>query len=442
MIQETDSRGSFRHLDPFDAAGSSPRPPLRVGLVGTFPPRPCGLATFTADAATSLSDAGDVVVVAALVESAGPGDPGVTYELVQTSDGSARAVAALLSTDVDVVLIEHEFGIFGGRSSAVLEALTHNLTVPYVITLHTVLEQFQSWQTTALAAPLAGAALVFVFSAEAVGLIAAQFAGVEPKCCVVPHAAPAAMYRRTAAGPRGALGLQEHTMVISTFGLLSPSKGIEHVIRAMPAVRRRVGDVVYLIAGRTHPEIVRRQGEHYRNSLEALTHSLGVDDIVRFRDWFHDIDELSALLHATDVFATPYSDAEQIVSGALSFAIAAGVPFVSTPYRYATGLATQGCGLTVPFGDDDAWADALSGVLTDNEFRHAMAARAEDVSVARSWPQVGQLIHAHLDEAVDDRWADRAFHTQMAGTSAGASPATRTGASRPHDATRRRRSRL
>jgi glycosyltransferase involved in cell wall biosynthesis len=114
------------------------------------------------------------------------------------------------------------------------------------------------------------------------------------------------MFRRTTNGLREELGVPEHTRVISTLGLLSPSKGIEHVIRAMPAVRRRVGDVVYLVAGRTHPEVVRRHCEHYRESLGLLARSLGVDDVVQFRDWFHDVDELSALLQATDVFATPH----------------------------------------------------------------------------------------------------------------------------------------
>ena len=284
-----------------------------------------------------------------------------------------------------------------------------NLIVPYVITLHTVIEQFQRWQLTALAAPLAGAALVFVFSDEAVALVAAQFAGLVPRCCVVPHAAPVALFGRSRVGFRERLDLTEHTMVISTFGLLSPSKGIEHVIQALTTLRRQVDDVVYLVAGRTHPEVVRRSGEGYRECLQALTRSLGVDDIVRFRDWFHDVDELTVLLHATDVFVTPYSDAEQIVSGALSFAIAAGVPFVSTPYRYATGLARQGCGMTVPFDDDEALADALTRALTDDALRHKMAMRAEAVSAVRSWPQVGQLTHGLLNQVVNDRRAEAVY---------------------------------
>ena len=359
-------------------------------------------------------------MVAALVDAVGPDVPGVTHQLVQTSEESARAVATSLSTDVDVVLIQHEFGIFGGQHGAVLQALTDNLTVPYIITLHTVLEPFRDWQKVALAVPLAGAALVFVFSDEAVALTASQFGGVESKCCVVPHAAPAALFGRSGSGLRDRLGLPDRTMVISTFGLLSPSKGIEHVIRAMPTLRRRVRDVVYVVAGRTHPEVVRNMGESYRESLESLARSLGVDDIVLFRDWFHDVEELSSVLATTDVFVTPYTDAEQIVSGALSFAIAAGVPFVSTPYRYATGLAAQGCGLTVPFDDDDALADALARTLTDDGLRHRMAARAETVSAARSWPQVGQLIHGLLDHAVDDRRAGSLLHVSGAEASVGA----------------------
>jgi glycosyltransferase involved in cell wall biosynthesis len=390
-----------------DTPLSIARHPLRIGLVGTYPPRPCGLATFTADVATSLRDAGDEVAIASLVDEVGPRVPGVEFQLIQSSEASARHVATQLSADVDVVLVQHEFGIFGGRDSGVLQAFTDHLSVPYVITLHTVLEQFRPWQMAALEIPLSGASGIFAFSDEAVDLTAAQFSDVERKCLVVPHAAPTAMFSRNATDLREQLGLPDHTRVISTFGLLSPSKGIEHVIQAMPTVRRRVGDVVYLVAGRTHPEIVRRDGEHYRERLESLSLSLGVDDIVQFRDWFHDVDELSTLLHATDVFATPYSNAEQIVSGALSFAIAAGVPFVSTPYRYASSLAAEGCGLTVPFGNADALADALASVLIDHESRHAMAARAEAVSAARSWPEVGRLIHDRLEDVLEMGWYDR-----------------------------------
>jgi glycosyltransferase involved in cell wall biosynthesis len=373
------------------------------------------VATFTADLAASLNGAGDDVVVAALVDCPSSPAPDVAHQLVQTSEESAQAVAASLSTDVDVVVVEHEFGIFGGEGSAVLQALTDGLTVPYVVTLHTVSETFRPWQVAALAAPLAGAALVFVFSEEAVGLLAAQFSGLADRCVVVPHAAPEALFTPNVINLREQLGVPDSTMVMSTFGLLSPAKGIEHVIAALPEVRRRVGSVVYLVAGRTHPNVVHDAGEQYRSRLEALTRTLGVADVVQFRDWFHDVDELASLLHGTDLFVTPYTDAEQIVSGALSFAIAAGVPFVSTPYRYATGLAARGCGTTVPFDDDDALADALARVLTDDRLRHRMATCAAALSAERSWPEVGRLIHDVLSRVVDDRWAERLLDTPAVG---------------------------
>ena len=394
------------------ASGRPSDVPLRIGLVGTYPPRACGLATFTADVATSIRAAGDDVVVAALVDADdGHGEvPGAAYQLVQSSAESARSVAAALSIDVDAVLMEHEFGIFGGRRS-VLHAFTDDLDVPYVLTLHTVAARFPEWQRAALAASLAGAALVFVFSEQAVGLLVDQFPGVAGRCRVVPHGSPAEMYRSRTPALRRDLRLPGDAKVISTFGLLSPSKGIEHAIRAMPLLRRAAGDVVYVVAGRTHPEVVRRHGERYRNQLMALCRALRVDDIVVFRNWFHDVDELSALLRTSDVFVTPYGDVEQIVSGALSFAVAAGLPFVSTPYRYATELAAAGCGVTVALGDDDGLAATLRSVLTDDAQRHRMARRASAVAATRSWPQVGQLISALCREAADRRWQGRAGGT-------------------------------
>ena len=373
---------------------------LRVGLVGTYPPRPCGLATFTADVAAALIGAGERVHVTALVDALADPVHGAEHRMVHTSTASARSAAATLSAQTDIVLVQHEFGIFGGTGSNVLQAFTDRLTVPYVLTLHTVTGRFEPWERAALAVPLAGAALVLVFTPQAVELLAAQFPGIEGRCRVVPHAAPAEMFQAHADGLRLPLGLPENARLLTTFGLLSPSKGIEHVIRALPGLRKRVGDIRYVIAGRTHPEIVRHHGEAYRASLVALGESLGVADLIVFRDWFHDVEELSALLRSTDLFVTPYSNTEQIVSGALSFAIAAGLPFVSTPYRYATGLAELGCGLIVDAGDTDALADVLGLVLTDDPLRARMAQRSSDVSASRSWPEVGRVISGLLRSEV------------------------------------------
>lgn len=369
-------------------AGSS----LRIGLVGTYPPRACGLATFTADVATSLRTAGHQVAVAALVDRDDPAGGDTVHRLVRTSAASAANVAKAFSSDVDVVLIQHEFGIFGGVDGALLGELTDRLTVPYVLTLHTVLGRYTDSQRAALAAPLREASLVLVFSDEAANLVANQFPEVKARCRVVPHGAPAELYRPRETHLRGQLGIPLDATVVSTFGLLSPGKGIEQAIRAMASLRHIVDEPLLVVAGRTHPDVQRREGERYREQLVELARHLEVDDVVMFRNWFHGVDELSSLLISSDVFVTPYTGAEQIVSGALSFAIAAGLPFVSTPYRYAVEMAATGCGLTVPFDDHHSLAGALKEIITDDDRRRGMADRARTVASSMSWPQVGHLI--------------------------------------------------
>lgn len=371
---------------------------LTIGLVGTFPPRPCGLATFTADMAAALRHAGHCVEVVALVDDDDdPVDPSVAHRLLRDDVQSCRDVAVALSTSVDVVLIEHEFGIFGGQDGLLLHELTDGLRVPYALTLHTVTGRFSASQRAALERPMRRADAVLVFSDDAAELLRATApAWGDRRCRVVPHGAPAELYAAPAPGVRSTVGLTPADLVVTTFGLLSPGKGIEHAIDAAAALRHVRDDIVYVIAGRTHPEVVRRRGERYREQLQAQVHELGLEDVVVFRDWFHDVDELAALLASSDVFLTPYTDAEQIVSGALSFAVAAGVPFVSTPYRYACELARRGCGLLVPFADPDAMAAALKEMLTDRALRARLSARAREAGAHMSWPEVGRRTAAVL----------------------------------------------
>jgi glycosyltransferase involved in cell wall biosynthesis len=330
-----------------------------------------------------------------------PIDPGVTHRLVRDDVTSSRDVAAALSTSVDVVLVEHEFGIFGGPDGLLLRELTDGLRVPYALTLHTVTGRFTASQRAALDRPMRSASAVLVFSDDAAELLrAAAPSWGDRRCRVVPHGAPAELYATPSQDVRSTLGFTPADLVITTFGLLSPGKGIEHAIDAAGALRHVHDDVVYVVAGRTHPEVVRRRGEQYRDELRAQVHRLGLEDVVVFRNWFHDVDELAALLACSDVFLTPYADAEQIVSGALSFAVAAGVPFVSTPYRYARDLARRGCGLLVPFADPDATAAALKEVLTDRALRARLSARAREVGADMSWPEVGRRTAAVLADVV------------------------------------------
>jgi len=375
---------------------------MRIGLVGTFPPRPCGLATFTADMRAALRLAGHVVEVVALVDHIDDAvDPLVAHRLVRDDVQSSRKVAETLSTSVDVVLIQHEFGIFGGPDGALLHELTDGLRVPYALTLHTVTGQFTATQRAALDRPLRRADAVLVFSEDAADLLRAAAPGwADRRCDVVPHGAPAELYAAPAPDVRATLGLDPSQLVVTTFGLLSSGKGIEHAIAAAGALRHVHDDVVYVVAGRTHPEVVRHEGERYREQLQAQVRELGLAEVVVFRNWFHGVDELAALLACSDVFLTPYSDAEQIVSGALSFAVAAGVPFVSTPYRYARDLAARGCGLLVPFADPDAMAATLKEVLTDGALRMRLSDQARATGARMSWPEIGRRTAAVLADIV------------------------------------------
>ncbi len=376
--------------------------PLRIGLVGTFPPRSCGLATYAADLNAALLDAGHRTVIVASVDHGDLPAPGA-IPLRQHDAESYVETARLLSQCVDVVMIQHEFGIYGGPDGCLLGALTDALRVPFAVTLHTVLKDYSISQRTALTPVLRRAGQVHVFTDAAQALLVDQHFVSGADVRVVAHGVPPQIRRATRDGsPRRRLGIPTGTKVVSTFGLLSPGKGIETAITAMATLRDTLDSVCYVIAGRTHPDVARRDGETYRRSLEQLARTVGVDDSVMFIDRFLTVDELATLLAASDVFVTPYPGAEQIVSGTLSFAIAAGVPFVSTPYRYAQTMAAAGAGVIVPWtAGHEGIARALLEVLTNPQRHagHALAARC--ISRQTSWPVIGRQIGAHLAHLAD-----------------------------------------
>ncbi len=208
---------------------------------------------------------------------------------------------------------------------------------------------------------------------------------------VVPHGAPARLTARAAAAGRGPeRARRADAFRLSTFGLISPGKGLETVIEAMPAMLERHPEVVYTVAGRTHPDIAHREGERYRLMLERRVHELGLDASVEFDDRFLSLDQLSDLLAATDVFVTPYRSREQISSGALTFAIAAGCGVVSTPYWYAQDMLASGAGRLVPFEDPAALADAVCDYVEQPELLAAARAEARRIGSSLAWPAVAE----------------------------------------------------
>jgi glycosyltransferase involved in cell wall biosynthesis len=377
---------------------------MHLVLLSTYPPRRCGLATFAADLRAGLAIAAPRwrVDVCAVDRDGIRYGPAVTGTLRQDSrDDYRRAARTMAASGADLVVIQHEFGIFGGPDGGYLLELIDELAgfgVPYAMTLHTVLSAPTPGQAAVLARLCRGAARVTVFTGTA-RAIAAGSGVVDPeRVAVVPHGVPGGLGR--AVDPAAirpmvaeALAAVAGFRVLSTFGLLRPGKGLETVIAAMPEVVARHPDARYLVAGATHPETIRHSGESYRTGLLRLARDLGVAGQVRLLDSFLTEPELAALLNRTELHLTPYRSPEQTCSGALTFALAAGCAVVSTSYRYAVDLVTPpdgpACGALVPFDDPAAFATAVGDLLADPQRLAAARAAARRLGAGLTWPAVG-----------------------------------------------------
>lgn len=380
---------------------------VHVAIIGTYPPTRCGIATFTADVEMSLRELGVEVTILPVDTPGNPSDhqPDLDRPSIDSAiPESYEAAAAWLNrSSVDVVLVQHEFGIHGGEDGATLLRLTERLTVPYVVTLHTVLPHFSPSQATVLQELCGHAAAVTVFTATARRLVLEQELAAAHSLRVVPHGAPVELYQAECSpATRRELRLASHGPLLSTFGLLSSGKGLELTIRALPSLVAEWPDLRYVIAGRTHPGVLRHEGERYRDGLHALAEELGIVEHVVFLDRFLSIDEIASVLAATDVFCTPYRNEDQIVSGALTFALAAGCPVVSTPYLYATDMLSDGAGIIVPLDDVEAFAAALRTVLREGTGRDAALMAAKNLSASLSWPSVARTLTRVLDDAMHE----------------------------------------
>jgi glycosyltransferase involved in cell wall biosynthesis len=379
---------------------------MRTAIVSTYPPRACGIGTFSADLRATLAGKGTVRVadlVAVVQEPSSPQRRGVLATIVQAVRGDYVRTARMLGRlDVDVVLLQHEFGIFGGRDGEYVLSFAQELAQPLVVTLHTVLSEPTLHQQEVLTELCAEAELVIVMTDTALRLLVESGTCSEEKVRVVPHGAPARIAERAARdlqAPRSTSSAVSEPFRLSTFGLISPGKGLETVIEALPRMIERHPEIVYTIAGRTHPDVSRREGERYRLMLERRVVELELGDHVEFDDRFLAVDELSGLLAATDVFLTPYGSREQIASGALTFAIAAGCAVVSTPYWYAQDMLASGAGLLVPFRDPEAIADAVCSYIEQPDMLLAARTEAKRIGSTLAWPAVAEATARVLQEA-------------------------------------------
>jgi len=375
-----------RPLRPYRNEGTT-----RVALLGSYTPRRCGLATFGADLAHAISKAGaaevDVVAMNDRVDEYAYPDE-VKFEISQNVlDAYGKAADFLNMNLVDVVSVQHEFGIYGGADGTHLLKLLRQLRMPIVTTLHTVLEKPSARQRDVIQ-EIADISDRLVVMTETGRRFLEQVYGVDPaRVAVIPHGIPDLPFVDPSFY-KDQFGV-EGKKVVLTFGLLGPSKGIETMIRALPAVTAAHPDVVYVVVGATHPHVRQLHGESYRRHLQKLAAELDVDRYLIFHERYVDLTELCEWLGAADVYVTPYPNKDQIVSGTLAYAMGAGKAVVSTPYWHAAEMLADGRGVLVGFGDVDETARAIIRLLDDERERDAIRKRAYAYTRSHTWANVG-----------------------------------------------------
>jgi len=377
-------------------------PLRRIAVIGNSLPRRCGIATFTTDLqkAISTSRANLETCIVAMT------DRGQAYDYpeavaLQIKDGDIeeykRAADFLNAGRFDTVCLQHEFGIFGGEAGAHILVLLSRLTMPVVTTFHTVLADPTAVQRAVMQRIVNASSKVVVMANKGRELLRSVYQVPDDKIEVIAHGIPDVAF----VGPDAAkarLGFSDKSVIL-TFGLLSPNKGIEVVIDAMPSILQRRPDAVYVVLGATHPNLVRDQGEAYRESLMARVRELGVEDHVVFLDRFVDQATLLEFISMCDVYVTPYLNEAQMTSGTLAYSFGLGKPVVSTSYWHARELLTDGRGVLVPFGDAAAIGGEIAELLTDDARRQAMCLRAYAVSRTMTWERTAERYMSVFEHA-------------------------------------------
>ena len=377
----------------------------KVAFLGDYLPRKCGIATFTTDLRCSMAKEHPAIqcLVVPVNDRAGGYDypAEVRFEIAEQDLPSyLRAADFLNITDVDVICVQHEFGIFGGPAGSHVLALLRELRMPIVTTLHTILREPSAEQRRVMRDLIRLSTRLLVMTERGRDFLREIYQAPEAKIDLIPHGIPDMPF----ADPNyfkdefGVAGRQ----VLLTFGLLSPNKGIEFALRALPEVLREYPNVVYVVLGQTHPNLLRDEGEAYRLSLQRLAKDLGVQKHVVFFNRFVELEELMRFIGAADIYLTPYLTESQITSGTLAYAFGAGNAVVSTPYWHAAELLTAERGKLVPFRDAKAIAVAVVELLRDEPLRHSMRKNAYKLGRDMVWSRVAQLYAKSFEQARQD----------------------------------------
>jgi len=375
-------------------------PVRKIAFVSDHLPRKCGIATFTSDLLAAVARAHPQANCLAVSVNDIPGGyeyPDVVRFEIEEQDLSSylRAADFLNINNVDVVSLQHEFGIFGGPVGSHILALLRDLGMPVVTTLHTVLREPNRDQRLVMEGLISLSTRLVVMSDRGRQMLQEIYEAPPAKIDLIPHGIPDVgfvdpTYFKDQFGVEG-------KVVLLTFGLLSPNKGVENVLNALPAILEQFPEVVYIVLGATHPNELREHGEAYRLSLEILAKKNNVEKSVIFYNQFVDLENLKEFIGAADLYITPYLNEAQITSGTLAYAFGAGKAVVSTPYWHAAELLADERGVLVPFGDSAAIAREVIGLLTDDVRRHAIRKNAYRIGREMIWSNVAQMYMRTFD---------------------------------------------
>lgn len=378
----------------------------RIAFVDNYLPRQCGIATFTTDLCEAI--AGEYKGTRCIALPVNNTEGGyeypdrVRFELTEKDIESYRRAADFLNiNNVDIVSLQHEYGIFGGRAGSHILALLRELRMPIVTTLHTLLRNPDPDQRRVLDEIAALSDRLVVMSEQGSALLQEVFAVPPDKIDVIPHGIPDLPFVDPSFY-KDLFGVEGKTVLLS-FGLLSANKGIENVISALPAILAKHPNVMYFILGATHPHVLRKEGETYRLSLQWLARDKGVEGNVVFYNRFVALEELLQFISAADIYITPYLDAAQSTSGTLAYTLGAGKAVISTPYWYAQEMLADGRGVLVPFRDPKALAEQVIALLDNEAGRHAMRKRAYLFGRDMIWPQVARRYVQSFERARAER---------------------------------------
>ena len=374
----------------------------KVAFLGDYLPRKCGIATFTSDLLTSVAaEYPQTQCFAVPVNDieGGYDYPEVVRFEVEDQDLTSyqRAADFINISNVDIVCVQHEFGIFGGPSGSHVLGLIRELKMPVVTTLHTILREPNDTQRRVMQELVVRSTRLVIMTERGRNMLQEIYRVPSAKIDLIPHGIPDIPF----VDPnyyKDQFGVEGRTVLL-TFGLLSPNKGIENVLNALPQILAEFPDVVYIVLGATHPHELRDRGEAYRLSLEILAKKNKIEKNVIFYNRFVKLEELKEFIGAADLYITPYLNEAQITSGTLSYAFGAGKAVVSTPYWHAAELLAEERGILVPFADSCAIAREVTGLLRDSTRRHAMRKNAYKLGREMVWSNTARLYMHSFEQA-------------------------------------------